>query len=159
MGKDVEGVVASSTEGLEVSIPERQRFQGREEGLQGHIYDLQAHKSPDQYIQTTHEITSYIGRIHKKHTAIFMKAIEALELDMPLEPDDPDKTSAVAMEGGRSSSRSTIRRPMHTMTSLHTYTTLSWDNALWDWRPYYKSSSNSPTRLRTDTSWLLLYVK
>ena len=29
---------------------ETQRFQGREEGLQGHIYDLQAHKSPDQYI-------------------------------------------------------------------------------------------------------------
>ena len=77
---------------------ETQRFQGREEGLQGHIYDLQAHKSPDQYIRTTHEITNYIGRIHKKHTAIFVKAIEALELDMPLEPDDPDETSAVAME-------------------------------------------------------------
>ena len=29
---------------------ETQRFQGREEGLQGHIYNLQAHKSPDQYI-------------------------------------------------------------------------------------------------------------
>ena len=27
-----------------------QRFQGREEGLQGHIYNLQAHKSLDQYI-------------------------------------------------------------------------------------------------------------
>ena len=71
------------------------------EGLQGHIYDLQAHKSPDQYIQTTHEITNYIGRIHKKHTAIFMKAIEALELDMPLEPDDPDETSAWQWKGGR----------------------------------------------------------
>ena len=62
---------------------ETQRFQGQEEGLQGHIYDLQAHKSPDQYIRTAHEITNYIGRIHKKHTAIFVKAIEALELDMP----------------------------------------------------------------------------
>ena len=77
---------------------ETQRFQGQEEGLQGHIYNLQAHKSPDQYIRTTHEITNYIGRIHKKHTAIFVKAIEALELDMPLEPNDPDETSAVAME-------------------------------------------------------------
>ena len=40
---------------------ETQRFQGREEGLQGHIYDLQAHKSPDQYIRTTHEITTTLG--------------------------------------------------------------------------------------------------
>ena len=61
-------------------------------------FDLQAHKSPDQYIRTTHEITNYIGRIHKKHTAIFVKAIEALELDMPLEPNNPGETSAVAME-------------------------------------------------------------
>ena len=90
---------------------ETQRFQGREEGLQGHIYNLQAHKSPDQYICTTHEITNYIGRIHKKHTPIFVKAIEALELDIPLEPDNPDETSATQTrqvqwhwKGGTSSS-------------------------------------------------------
>ena len=62
MGKDVEGAMATPTEGIEVSVPERtQRFQGQAEGLQGHIYDLQAHKSPDQYIHTTHEITNYMG--------------------------------------------------------------------------------------------------
>ena len=97
-GKDVEGAMDTPTGGMEVSVPERHNdFKGKK-GLQGHIYDLQAHKSPDQYIHTTHEITNYIWRIHKKHTTIFVKAIEALELDMPLEPDDPDKTSAVTME-------------------------------------------------------------
>ena len=102
--------------------------------MQGHIYDLQAHKAPDQYIRTTHKITNYIWRIHKKHTAIFVKAMEALQLDMPLDPMTQTRQVQWQWKGGRSSSRGTMRRPMPIMTSLHTSTTLPWDNALWDWR-------------------------
>ena len=35
-----------------------QQFQGQEDGLKGFIYDLQADKSSDQFIQTTQEVVT-----------------------------------------------------------------------------------------------------
>ena len=155
---------------------ETQRFQGREDGLQGHIYDLQAHKSPDQYICTTHEITNYIGRIHKKHTAIFVKAIKALELDMPLEPDNPDETSAVAMERWKVKFKKyNEETDAYNDFLAHLYNLVmgqctvrleehikshgDYESASQNGITQIESSSNSPTHLRTDASWLMLHVK
>ena len=75
-----------------------QRFQGQEDGLKGFIYDLQTHKSPDQYIRTTQEVANYVGHTHKKHMAVFIQSVEGLELDMPTEPADPPSRDVIAPE-------------------------------------------------------------
>ena len=37
------------------------RFEGREPRLQGHIYDWTGERTPERYIRTTREISTYVG--------------------------------------------------------------------------------------------------
>ena len=51
-----------------------------------------------QFIQTTQELANYVGCTHKKHTAVFIQAVEGLELDMPTELVDPPAGDVIALE-------------------------------------------------------------
>ena len=95
---------------------------------------------------------------------------------MPLEPDNPDETSAVAME------RWTVKFKKYNEETdayndflAHLYNLVmgqctvgleehiksheDYESASQMASPYYELSSNSPTHLRTNASWLMLYVK
>ena len=43
-------------------------------------------------------MANYIGHTHKKHTAVFVQAVDGLELDMPTEPADPPAGNVIALE-------------------------------------------------------------
>ena len=66
--------------------------------MKGIIYELQTHKSPDQFIWTTQEVANHVGCTHKKHTAVFIEAVEGLELDMPTELVAPPAGDVIALE-------------------------------------------------------------
>ena len=77
---------------------QRNRFEGREKALAGHIYDYNGERTPDKYIRTTKEIANYVGRTFTKYPGDFTAAKETLELDDPDEPNDPDPNDQVAFE-------------------------------------------------------------
>ena len=74
------------------------RFEGREPRLQGHIYDWTGERTPERYIRTTREISTYVGVVYTKYTADFTAAVETLELNDPEEPPAPDPANLVAFE-------------------------------------------------------------
>ena len=74
------------------------RFEGREPRLQGHIYDWTGERTPEQYIRTTREISTYVGVVYTKYTADFTTAVETFELNDPEEPPAPDPANLVAFE-------------------------------------------------------------
>ena len=78
------------------------RFQGclkgREPSLKGYIYDFTGERNPDQWIKTTKEIQSYVGRVYTKYTDEFTTAVEQLTLVQPTKPNDPDPSDRIAFE-------------------------------------------------------------
>ena len=74
------------------------KFEGREPRLQGHIYDWTGERSPERYIRTTREISTYVGVTYPKYTADFTAAVDTLELIDPEEPAAPDPANLVAFE-------------------------------------------------------------
>ena len=70
----------------------------REPRLQGHIYDWTGERSPERYIRTTREISTYIGVAYPKYTVDFTAAVDTLELTDPVEPPAPDPANLVAVE-------------------------------------------------------------
>ena len=74
------------------------KFEGREPRLQGHIYDWTGERSPERYIRTTREISTYVGIAYPKYTADFTAAVDTLELTGPEEPPAPDPANLVAFE-------------------------------------------------------------
>ena len=53
---------------------------------------------PDQFLKTTKEIKTYIGRTYTKYTADFVRAIETLTLPEPEQPENPDPANQIAVE-------------------------------------------------------------
>ena len=74
------------------------RFEGREPRLQGHIYNWTGERTPERYIRTTREISTYVGVMYTKYTADFTAAMDTLELTDPEEPPAPDHANQVAFE-------------------------------------------------------------
>ena len=74
------------------------KFEGREPTLKGFVYDYTGERAPDQYIKTTKEIVTYVGRTYTKYTSDFTQAMEALTLVDPALPADPAQGDAVAFE-------------------------------------------------------------
>lgn len=74
------------------------RFEGREPSLKGFIYDSTGERNPDQYIKTTKEIISYVGRTYTKYTAEFTQAVRDLKLAEPTAPPNPDPSDVIAFE-------------------------------------------------------------
>ena len=74
------------------------KFKGREPRLQGHIYDWTGERSPERYIRTTREISTYVGIAYPKYTVDFTAAVDTLELTDPEEPPAPDPANLVAFE-------------------------------------------------------------
>ena len=52
------------------------RFEGREPRLQGHIYDWTGERTPERYIRTTREISTYVGVMYTKYTVDFTAAVD-----------------------------------------------------------------------------------
>ena len=75
-----------------------QCFEGREPFLKGHIYNLPSQQKPNQYIKTTKELVSYVGREYKEYTGSFLQAVKDLTLTMPKEPKWPVPTNAIAVQ-------------------------------------------------------------
>lgn len=75
-------------------IPPRPKFEGRTEGLKGHVYDLRPTQA-DQFVKTTKEVALYVGRTYTNGSVI-KAAIETLEppLIQPPEelPEDATRT-------------------------------------------------------------------
>ena len=71
------------------------RFEGREPSLKGHIYDFTGERNPDQWIRTTCEIKSYVGRTYSKFTDAFTKAIDELVLDDPVLPNNSNPSDQI----------------------------------------------------------------
>ena len=74
------------------------RFEGREPRLQGHIYDWTGEWTPERYIRTTREISTYVGVVYTKYTADFTAAVDTLELTDPEEPPATDPANLIAFE-------------------------------------------------------------
>ena len=74
------------------------RFEGREPRLQGHIYDWTGERTPERYIRTTREISTYVGVVYTKYNADFTAAVDTLDLPDPTEPPAPDPANPVAFE-------------------------------------------------------------
>ena len=68
------------------------RFEGCEPTLKGHMYNYTGERNPEQWIRTTNEIATYVGRTYKKYTAEFTEAVRTLVLNDPTVPDAPDPT-------------------------------------------------------------------
>ena len=65
------------------------RFEGKCEGLKGHVYDVLDHKQADAFAKTTKELAGYVGRTLKEGDDVRL-AVKYLELPIIEEPDDPD---------------------------------------------------------------------
>ena len=74
------------------------RFEGREPRLQGHIYDWTGERTPERYIRTTWEISTYVRVVYTKYTADFTAAVDTLDLPDPTEQPAPDPANQVAFE-------------------------------------------------------------
>ena len=74
------------------------RFEGREPRLQGHIHDWTGERTPERYIRTTWEISTYVGVVNTKYTADFTAAVDTLDLADPIEPPAPDPANQVAIK-------------------------------------------------------------
>ena len=80
------------------SIVSRARFEGREPSMRGYIYDFTGERNPEQWIKTTKEIISYVGRTYTRYTSEFTEAVKELRLTDPVEPTNPDPTNPIAFE-------------------------------------------------------------
>ena len=95
---------------------------------------------------------------------------------MPLEPDNPDETSAVAMERWKVKFKKyNEETDAYNDFLAHLYNLVmgqctvrleehikshgDYESASQNGITQIESSSNSPTHLRTNASWLMLYVK
>ena len=52
----------------------------------------------DHYIQPMDEIMKYRGQIYKKHTCVFVKEIEQLQLTLTTAPVDPADINSITLE-------------------------------------------------------------
>ena len=84
--------------GVEHQRGRQPKFEGEEPCLQGHIYDWTGERTPEQYIRTTHEISTYIGVTYPKYTVDFTAAVDTLDLIDPVEPPAPDPANIVVFE-------------------------------------------------------------
>jgi Zinc knuckle len=74
------------------------KFEGRCEELKSHVYDYGDSKNADQFVTTTKEIKTYVGRTYKNAGDI-TNAITMLSLPTRTEPDDPtDPNDRVALK-------------------------------------------------------------
>ena len=73
-------------------------FEGRERSLKGFIYDFTGERNPEQWIKTTKEIVTYVGRTYNKFTTEFTEAVRDLTLADPVQPQAPDPTDVIAFE-------------------------------------------------------------
>jgi hypothetical protein len=62
------------------------------------VYDYTGKRNPEQWIRTTKEIATYVGRTYKKYTAEFTEAVRTLVLDDPIELGAPDPTDVAEFE-------------------------------------------------------------
>ena len=72
------------------------RFEGRCDGLKGHIYDCGSENQADIYTRTTKEVAEYVGA-NCKYGSDVRRAIETLSVPKLDEPEDP-KPSATRTE-------------------------------------------------------------
>ena len=84
--------------GVDQQCGRQTRFEGREPRLQGHIYDWMGERTPQRYVRTTREISTYVGIIYTKYTADFTAAVDSLDIADPVEPPAPDPGNQVAFE-------------------------------------------------------------
>ena len=82
-------------------------FEGREPRLQGHIYDWTGERTPERYIRTTREISTYVGVIYTKYNADFTAAVDTLDLPDPTEPPAPTQLTQWRLNVGSTSIKST----------------------------------------------------
>ena len=62
------------------------------------MYDWTGERTPERYIRTTHEISTYVGIVYTKYMADFTAAVDFLDLADPVEPPAPDPGNQVAFE-------------------------------------------------------------
>ena len=84
--------------GIDSQRGRQARFEGREPRLQGHIYDWTGERTPERYIRTTREISTYVGVVYTKYNADFTGAVDTLDLPDLTEPPAPDPANPVAFE-------------------------------------------------------------
>ena len=95
---------SNSSSGGASSTPVRRgnsNYQGSEPSLQGCLYDYTGQLDSDGYIQTTKEVSIYIGRNYTKYTTELSAGFDALQLTMPEEPvqrTPPDPFEPAAWE-------------------------------------------------------------
>ena len=74
------------------------KFEGCEPRLQGHINDWTGERTPERYIRTTREISTYVGVVYTRYTGDFTAAVDTLDLADPVEPPAPDPGNQVAFQ-------------------------------------------------------------
>ena len=69
-------------------------------GVRGRAEGSYIQPSDPQITQPAYqdEIANYVGWTNKKHMAVFVQAVELLDLTMPTEPPEPAGNKAVTME-------------------------------------------------------------
>ena len=97
-GRQTRNQRRQANRGIESQRGRQARFEGREPRLQGHIYDWTGERTPERYIKTTREISTYVGVVYTKYNADFTAAVDTLDLPDPTEPPAPDPANPVAFE-------------------------------------------------------------
>ena len=67
------------------TMPRQPKFEGKCDGLRGHIYDCLDTRQSDQFTKTTKEIAEYVGRTYKDGGDVRI-AVENLERPVFAEP-------------------------------------------------------------------------
>ena len=74
------------------------KFEGRNDSLMGHVYNLTGNRRPDQFIKTTKEVAIYVAQKYTEYTRDFVEAVQNQDITMPTSPPHVDPADPFAME-------------------------------------------------------------
>ena len=69
--------------------PRQPKFEGKCDGLKGHIYDCSDSRQSELFAKTMKEIAEYVGRTFTKYGSDTRLVVETLALTTLAEPNDP----------------------------------------------------------------------
>jgi hypothetical protein len=75
-----------------------QTFEGRVPELKGAVYDLTIERNPDQYLETTKGIITFMASRCTSYTTELIEGLQELQITDPQAPTDPDPTDPIAVE-------------------------------------------------------------
>ena len=103
------------------------KFEGKCDGLKGHIYDCSDAHQSELFAKTTKEIEEYVGRTFTKYGSDTRLVVETLEMPTLLEPNDPPAgATRMQEEIWKEQIKEFVRRSTSLTENLKTLYSLVW---------------------------------